>query len=118
MAIVRMTSEEIHATGGKIDRTKVDATTEQDIRRQMIEDGKDPDAPIVGARVMIPPAVVRKKAGLSQDAFAKAIGVPLATLRNWEQGRTEPDPAVRALFALIYDDPQRAFRVLSKESAA
>ena len=32
-------------------------------------------------------AAIRRKSGLSQPAFARRIGVPLATLRNWEQGR-------------------------------
>ena len=112
-----MTPEELR-TAGQVNRAKVEATTEDDIRRQAIEDGFDPDAPIAGARAIIPPAVVRKKTGLSQEGFAKAIGIPLATLRNWEQGRTDPDPAVRALFALIYDDPERAFRVLNKQQVA
>ena len=32
-------------------------------------------------------AAIRSKTGLSQPAFAKSIGVPLGTLKNWEQGR-------------------------------
>jgi hypothetical protein len=44
-----------------------------------------------GFRVHFPPggdaAAIRKRTGLSQAAFARQIGVPVATLRNWEQGR-------------------------------
>ena len=43
MAITRTTSEQIAAAGGRVDRVRLDATTEEDIRRHMIEDGEDPD---------------------------------------------------------------------------
>ena len=45
MAVVRRTLEEIRRNPGRIDRAKFDATTEADIRRYMIEDGENPDAP-------------------------------------------------------------------------
>ena len=44
---------------------------------------------------------IRGKTGLSQLAFAKSIGVPLGTLKNWEQGRRRPEGAARVLLALI-----------------
>lgn len=100
-------------SAGRIDRAKVEATTEEDTRRQMVEDGLDPDNPLKGFRAMPEPAAVRRKTGLSQDAFAKAIGVPAGTIRNWEQGRKPPDPAARALLALVADDPEWALRVLA-----
>ena len=43
MAITRMTLDEIRATPSRRDRAKVKATTEDDIRRNMVEDGEDPD---------------------------------------------------------------------------
>ena len=112
MAFVRMTAEQARAAA-RVDRAKVEATTEEDIRRHMIEDGEDPDAPIGAAKVVQPPAAIRQRTGLSQEAFARAIGVPLATWRNWEQGRKLPDPAARSLLALVADDPERAFKVLA-----
>jgi transcriptional regulator with XRE-family HTH domain len=33
---------------------------------------------------------LRQAKGLSQSELAKAVGVPMPTLRNWEQGRREP----------------------------
>ena len=40
---------------------------------------------------------VRQKMGLSQGQFATKFGLPPATLRNWEQGRSRPDaPHTRA----------------------
>ncbi len=115
MAHVRMTLEQA-AGAHDVDRARIEATTEEDIRRYMIEDGEDPDAPIGTHKVVLPAAVVRKRTGLSQEAFAAAIGVPLATLRNWEQGRTLPDPAARSLLALVAADPERAFMVLATQA--
>lgn len=112
MAFVRMTTEQARASR-QVDRAKVDATTEEDIRRHMIEDGEDPDAPVGPFQIVHPPAEIRKRTGLTQAAFARAIGVPAPTIRNWEQGRTLPDPAARSLLALVADDPERAFRVLA-----
>lgn len=48
---------------------------------------------------------IRGKTGLSQSAFAKSIGVPLGTLKNWEQGRRRPKGPARVLLALIGKRP-------------
>ena len=44
--------------------------------------------------------------------MAALTKIPLATLRNWEQGRTAPDPAARALFKLIASKPKDSARIL------
>ena len=98
---------------GRADHAKLDATTEDDITTHMIKDGHDPILPFATLREVITPADVRRRTGLSQDKFAKALGIPAATLRNWEQGRTQPDPVALAFFALVDDDPERAFKVLA-----
>ena len=48
---------------------------------------------------------IRGKTGLSQPAFARSIGVPLGTLKNWEQGRRRPGGPARVLLALIEKRP-------------
>ncbi len=48
---------------------------------------------------------IRGRTGLSQPAFAKSIGVPLGTLKNWEQGRRRPEGPARVLLALIEKRP-------------
>ena len=83
MARTRMTIEEV-AKSQDVDRTIVDATTEEDIQRHMIEDGEDPGAPATSSRTVLPVAAVRARVGMSQAQFAKALGIPAATLRNWE----------------------------------
>lgn len=57
---------------------------------------------------------IRKRTGLSQAAFARQIGVPVATLRNWEQGRRRPDGPARVLLALLAKDPEIVKRTLSE----
>ena len=98
---------------GRVDRGKVEATTEDETRRHMVEDGLDPDNPLRGMRALVSVAALRHRVGMSQDKFATALRIPAATLRNWEQGRTLPDPAAQALLALVADDPERAFKVLA-----
>ena len=48
---------------------------------------------------------IRGKTGLSQPAFAKSIGIPLGTLKNWEQGRRRPEGSARLILALIEKRP-------------
>ena len=57
---------------------------------------------------------VRKKMGLSQGQFATKFGLPPATLRNWEQGRSQPDAPTRVLLAVIAKHPEAVEDVLRK----
>lgn len=43
MGVTRTTLDEIMSRCVDVDQTKIDATTEADLRRQMIEDGQDPE---------------------------------------------------------------------------
>jgi putative transcriptional regulator len=103
--------------GGKVDRAKLDATTEEDIRRHMIEDGEDPDAEPHFERVVLPQDL-RKKLGMTQVQFAELLGVPVGTLRNWEQNRFVLEPAARTLLKLIDREPAAALRALRGPRAA
>ena len=70
-----------------------------------------------GMRIHVPlladVAAIRAKTGLSQAAFADHIGVSLATLRNWEQGRRRPEGPARVLLALLARDPRIVETMLS-----
>jgi putative transcriptional regulator len=48
---------------------------------------------------------VRRKLRVSQAQFAHLIGVSASTLRNWEQGRTYPEGAARALLKVAAKRP-------------
>lgn len=62
--------------------------------------------------------VIRAGTGLSQDAFARSIGVDKTTLRDRERGRPRPEGNARVLLATIAGDPRIAHRALGGESAA
>lgn len=106
-----MTLEEIRKNPPKIDRAKIDATTEEDIRRHMIEDGEDPDEEVVFEKA-VSPAAVRKRLGMTQEEFARVLGIPVGTLRNWEQKRVALDPSTRALLTILAKEPEAALRAL------
>ena len=55
---------------------------------------------------------VRGQTGLTQTAFAARIGVPVETVRNWEQGKRSPRGPARALLKVIEKAPEAAFAVL------
>ena len=49
---------------------------------------------------------IRKELGLSQDQFALFMGVSVATLRNWEQKRREPQGPARSLLLVAAKQPR------------
>jgi hypothetical protein len=51
--------------------------------------------------------------GFTQEEFAIRYQIPLGTLRDWEQGRTEPDQPARAYLKVIARDPERVHRMLN-----
>lgn len=50
-------------------------------------------------------AVVRRALGLTQEQFSERYRIPIGTLRDWEQGRKEPDQAAQAYLRVIATDP-------------
>lgn len=56
---------------------------------------------------------IRGRTGLTQAAFAASIGVPVETVRNWEQGKRSPRGPARALLKVIEQAPETAFAVLA-----
>lgn len=111
--MVRMTLEQIRANRPVVDEAKLDATTEDDTRRYMIEDGYNPDHEPKDVRVLLPARDVRNRLGMTQEAFAAALQIPLATLRNWEQGRTIPDPAAQSLLRAVARDPKAVLAAIA-----
>ena len=55
---------------------------------------------------------LRRALGLTQEEFAGRYHIPLGTLRDWEQGRTEPDQPARAYLKAIAGDPAAVQRAL------
>lgn len=117
MAITKMTSDQIKVRPSKRNRGKIAATTEEDIRRQMIEDGESPDKELSEDEI-ISPSYIRGKLNMSQRQFADTLGVPVATLRNWEQNRVAMEPATIALMRILAREPEAALRALRRRRAA
>lgn len=51
--------------------------------------------------------------GMTQEVFVKAIGMPVATVHNWEQFRTSMDPTVRSLLQIVEREPDATLRALT-----
>ena len=58
---------------------------------------------------------IRLKLGKSQAEFALMIGVSVATLKNWEQGRRTPEGPARALLKVSAANPQAVAAALASE---
>jgi putative transcriptional regulator len=57
--------------------------------------------------------IIRRALELTQEQFAARYHIPLGTLRDWEQGRAEPDQPARAYLKLIARDPRHVDRILN-----
>jgi putative transcriptional regulator len=55
---------------------------------------------------------------LTQQEFAARFGLPLGTVRDWEQGTHRPDRAAQVLLAVIAKDPDAVIRALEEKPAA
>ena len=116
--MARMTLDQIKASVPKINRTKIDATTDEDIIRHMIEDGEDPKERLSNYIEEVPPGDIRLQLQMTQVEFARILQIPVSTLRNWEQGRVRIDPAARALFRILKRDPEYALKALQPNQKA
>jgi putative transcriptional regulator len=91
------------------DWRRVDSLTEGEIYQRAL---CDPDAqPLTSERVKrmkrTPQVkVIRRALRLSQEEFAQTFRIPIGTLRDWEQGRVEPDQAARAYLKVIARNPK------------
>ena len=50
-------------------------------------------------------SIIRRAFKLTQEEFSQRFRIPLGTLRDWEQGRKEPDAATRAYLLVIARNP-------------
>jgi putative transcriptional regulator len=56
---------------------------------------------------------IREKMGLSQTSFANQFGLSVYALRNWEQGKRQPDPTARAYLKIIEKAPDFVTQILA-----
>lgn len=60
---------------------------------------------------------IRKRLGMTQPIFARRFGFGLATVRDWEQGRYQPDRAARSYLVVIEREPDVVQRALQAAAA-
>ena len=63
-------------------------------------------------------AAIRARVGGTQDSFARMIGIPAGTVRNWESSRRAPTGAACVLLDLLASDPDIVSGLLRKVAAA
>jgi putative transcriptional regulator len=89
-----------------------------------LRDGQEfPLAPVATAgtqEMATAPAVraLRRRSRLTQQEFAARLGVPVETIRNWEQGKRLPRGPARALLAVIEHAPETVFAALAPGASA
>jgi putative transcriptional regulator len=57
--------------------------------------------------------IIRRALALTQEEFAVRYHIPIGTLRDWEQGRAEPDQPTQAYLKIIARDPERVEQLLN-----
>jgi len=60
---------------------------------------------------------IRRTLKLSQEEFASSFHIPIGTLRDWEQGRKEPDAAARAYLRVIAREPDAVRKALDRQAS-
>jgi putative transcriptional regulator len=101
---------------GQTDWAAFDAMSDEEV---LAAAKADPDAQpstpeqLKRMRRVSPAKHVRWKLGLSQAEFARRFRIPLGTLRDWEQHRSEPDQAARAYLKVIAADAGFVERALA-----
>ncbi|MCX7381048.1 MAG: helix-turn-helix domain-containing protein [Alphaproteobacteria bacterium] len=116
--VVEMTPAMVEQTIAGIDWAKVDATDDADIAAQI---AADPDtAPVLSDVEHIASQVklVRHRLSLTQAEFARRFQVSLGTVRDWEQGRRQPDGPAQVLLWVIDREPEAVLRALASRHAA
>jgi putative transcriptional regulator len=89
--------------------------TEEEINAAALTDPDNPPrTPKMQKRLKRVPQVkvMRRALHLTQEEFASRFRIPLGTLRDWEQGKTEPDQAARAYLTVIARNPKAVIEAL------
>lgn len=100
-----MITKKIGGNPSDFDWTRFDAITDQAAEEQALA---DPDNFVVSETTVqtARSKIIRRVLGLTQEEFSARYHIPLGTLRDWEQHRSEPDQASRAYLKVIAKDPE------------
>jgi putative transcriptional regulator len=101
----------------KIDFSRVDAMSAKQRRAAAMADPDNrpmTDAEWKRARRVPRAWIIRRAMKLSQSEFAAHFHIPIGTLRDWEQGRKEPDAAAKAYLRVIATEPEMVRKALRR----
>ena len=99
------------------EKARLDGLSDKDIARAA---QSDPDNPVLTAadleefKPVADAKQIRHSLKLTQEAFARAFHIPIGTLRDWEQHRTEPDQAAQNFLKVISVTPDAVKQALSE----
>ena len=102
----------------KTDWTRLRGMTDEEVTAAAMA---DPDAkPMTAeqlrtARRVPRTKILRRALSMTQEEFAVRFRIPIGTLRDWEQGRCEPDQPARAYLTVIAHDPEGVKRALAEK---
>jgi putative transcriptional regulator len=101
----------------KTDWARLRAMTDEEVTAAALSDlDAQPMTPeqLRTARRVPRAKTLRRALALTQEEFAARYHIPLGALRDWEQGRCEPDQPARAYLSVIARDPEGVRRALAK----
>ena len=78
---------------------------QQDLLKSVKEMGRGQAARVTRVEVR-QAAEARSRVGLSQQDFARLLGVSARTLQDWEQGRRKPTGAAKTLLRVAFSHPE------------
>ena len=99
----------------KTDWARLRAMTDEEVTAAAMADrDARPTTPerLRSARRVPRAKTLRRALALTQEEFAARYHIPLGTLRDWEQGRCDPDQPARAFPTVIAHDPEGVKRAL------
>lgn len=102
------------------DWAHLDAMTDEEAYANALADPDNP--PLTQEQMRATPRmprvkVMRRALQLTQEEFSARYHIPIGTLRDWEQGCSEPDQPAKAYLKVIAADPQRTAEALAKGAA-
>ena len=105
----------------KTDWRAFDAMSEEERHAAAVSDPDCPpatEAQLARARRVPNVRALRLGMKLTQEEFAARFGLPLGTVRDWEQGAHRPDRAAQVLLRVIAKNPDAVIRALKEKPAA
>jgi len=102
------------------DRARLAAMSDEEVTAAALS---DPDAqPLTPERLRemrlgVRIKALRQRLGMTQEQFSETFRLPISTLRDWEQQRSQPDAPARALLMAIERDPEAMRRLLRNNAA-